>query len=1056
MIMKNIKSTFLSVIISFSFCCSMSGAEAEPWQNAHVSGINRQPMYAQLLPYLNEEAALRQCSKTDAERYNICPEAERRISLDGRWRFKYSKNDAACPANFYSNDYDVSSWDFIRVPGSWELQGFDCPIYTDVSYPFPVNPPFVPTDYNPVGAYSTEFTVPEGWDDMDVFLDFEGVESAFFVYVNGVEVGYSEDSRLPATFKINKYLHKGSNRLSLKVMRYSDGSYLECQDFWRYSGVERDVYLTARPKLRVNDFLLTASLDNGYRDGRFALSLLMNNPAGKGSVDVKILDADDKVIYNDSRRLKSAADSVINFSDNIENVKAWNAETPNVYRLVVNTADDKGRAMESFVHVFGFRNVEMRNGQLLVNGTPILIKGVNRHEHDADNGRTITVASMIKDIELMKRLNINAVRTSHYPNRPEWYDLCTRHGLYIVGEANIECHGMENSPLRTLADKSDWSDAFRQRMFRMMMHYRNSSSIIIWSLGNESGYGKQFVDNYHMAKQMDPTRPVQYEGGGYEGLSDIYCPMYSRIWALRKHVNQRDPRPLIMCEYAHAMGNSEGNLQDYWDVIEHYPQLQGGFIWDWVDQTFAKKDSMGNTIAAYGGDMGYVGVQNDSNFCANGLVAADRTLHPHAYEVKKVYQYIKFLPEPFTAHNIIVKNMHDFITLDDYELHWNVMTDGKDVESGVMQFPRIAPHGQSVIDIPMTALPNDGNEYFLTLKAVTKDSANMIPKGYTVAMEQWLLPSESINVSASKQANKDNNLGNSSSRLTVKSSKTDISLSGKDFSVTFSKRNGEMQSLVYDGNEMLISGLQPNFWRALTDNDVANGTADRCDTWSRAGRQMTLKQITTASNKDDGSVRVTSSYRLQEQQSDVTITYDIAADGAIHVDMHFIPGTKPLPEMPRLGMRMILKGGYDNMTWFGRGPQENYWDRKSGALMGRYSATVWQQYHPYVRAQETANHCDVRWLSLCNATDEGITVSGDEPLSVSAWNFPMDDITYVPATEQHRHGGSMMKKDMVWLNIDHLQMGVGGDNTWGAQVHSEYTITPKEWSYGFTIKRHAR
>lgn len=1049
--MRRIISSF---IIGLGLCCAsplaasavQKGAQtagSDPWQDATVTHINRMPMTAHYLPFVSEHAALAQLKMEDARRFQLNAQTERRRSLDGVWKFKLVKNPGLAVADFFKASYNVNDWQNINVPGSWELQGFDAPIYTDVTYPFKANPPFVPQDYNPVGHYVHEFTIPEDWKGMDVIMDFEGVESAFYLWINGKMVGYSEDSRLPAHFNISKFLKKGKNRLAMKVFRFSDGSYLEDQDYWKYSGIERNVFIQARPKSRMNDYVLGNNLVNHYKDGKFTLDVSMLNPQKGQKLEVKVLSAGGKQIFSQSRSIASPADTLIHFDKLIQNAMPWSAESPYLYTLVINSTDRNGKVQESVAQPFGFRSVEMKNGQLLVNGVAITIKGVNRQEHDAVHGRTLNIAEMVKDVKMMKQFNINAVRTSHYPNYSQWYQLCDKYGLYMVGEANIECHGILDTEYKQLADREDWYPAFHDRMYRMIQRDRNHTAVIIWSMGNESGYGKAFEKLYDMAKAMDPTRPVQYEGGGYNAKSDIYCPMYARIWALRRHVNQRDARPLILCEYAHAMGNSEGNLKDYWDLIYKYDQLQGGFIWDWVDQTFAKTDDKGHKYWAYGGDMGFVGVVNDSNFCANGLVAADRSLHPHIWEVKKVYQNIAFEPVAFMQNRIKVTNRFDFATLDNYQLVWAVEANGEVMKSGKMDFPEIQPHQSQEIEIPMGTLPAaDDKEYFLTLRAFSKKATGAVAAGHEVAIEQMQLPVKLVK---------------KSQPVAGKIEKTEtadaITIQGKttDYSISFSKKTGEMTSLKYDGREMLLAGLQPNFWRGITDNDVANGTQERCGTWREAGRKMVLKSIKAETAKDNQKATVVASFDMPEQESEMQITYQMLPNGNVEVNMHFTPGNKVLPEMPRLGMRMILKADYDQMTWLGRGPQENYADRKSGYLIGRYAASVWDQYHPYVRAQETANKCDVRWFSLASKSGAGIRVVGAEPLSVSAWNFPQDDLLYVPSMQEHRHGGCVDKKEMVWVNIDHLQMGVGGDNTWGAQVHPEYTITPKEWSYSFTI-----
>ena len=1038
---------FLNTFFGFLLISSAAWADHAPWQNPQINEINREPIHAHFIPYTNETNALHQQALPPSERFFVNPTTERRITLNGTWKFLYARNDTLCPENFHQTDYNTKPWKHINVPGSWELQGFDAPIYTDVSYPFPVNPPYVPTDYNPVGAYVREFTVPEHWDGMDIFLDFEGVESAFYCWVNGQLVGYSEDSRLPAHFNITCFLKKGKNKLAVKVFRYSDGSYLEDQDYWKYSGIERDVYLYARPHYRVKDFKLTANLSNRYKDGDFHLDILLHRPQPGSIVEMKVMDKDD-VIYQARKTLTSETDTLFTGQHLFPDVSPWNAEQPYLYTLVINTYDKQGNPLESFTQPFGFRSVEIKNGVLLLNGVAILFKGVNRHEHDPHHGRTITIASMIKDIQLMKQFNLNAVRTCHYPNRYEWYALCNEYGLYLVDEANIECHGMQAHPDGTLANHPDWELPFIQRMSRMVSRDRNISAVLIWSMGNESGYGKHFETLYNLTKQMDPTRPVQYEGGGYDGISDIYCPMYARIWALRRHVNQRDSRPMILCEYAHAMGNSVGNLQDYWDLIYKYDQLQGGFIWDWVDATFDIQDQKGNRIWAYGGDMGFAGIPNDSNFCANGLVAADRSVHPHIWEVKKVYQYIHFEPVVFTGRQVKVTNRHDFIDLKDYRLRWSVEADGKVVQGGDMDFPTIAAHSSATITIPMTPVPNDEKEYFLKLEAITKDATALIPKGHVVAFEQWALSTQQ-DKHPSTLSNKQNH---SDLLINTVQNPEAIILTGKQFRIAFSTINGDMTELSFKGKNRIKEGLRANFWRPLTDNDVANGQLGRCGIWKFAGRNAHLSDIVWTEENNRQSATVTTTYLLEEQESTLNVVYQIQADGKIHVKMHFIPGNKPLPEMPRLGMRMILPAEYDQMTWFGRGPHENYADRKNGAAIGLYTATVWEQFHPYVRAQETGNKTDVRWVALRDHTGEGLLFIGDEPLHVSAWNFPQEDIDYVAFNTERRHGGSIRKKDMVWLNIDHRQMGVGGDNTWGAQVHPEYTITPHEWSYGFSIQ----
>lgn len=1012
-----------------------SGAQAsEPWQDQKVNAINREPMTAHFLPFRNEEKALKNRNLPASERYEN-PEGTRRLSLDGIWQFSRFVNNSSCPDDIFASVLKDSSP--IEVPGSWELQGFDVPIYTDTRYPFPANPPFVPQDYNPVGIYQRTIEIPAEWKDMDVFLEFQGVESAYYVWFDDNFIGYAEDSRLPSIFKVDPKKLNHPLLLTVKVFRYSDGSYLEGQDYWKYSGIERPVSLVARPKSRVKDFKLDSPLKNSYKDGEISLSVKMQDPIKGEKLKIKILDGN-KTLWTSEHIIKSTQDTLVAFKQFFNNVKPWNAETPNLYNLIVTHFDKNGKEKEAFTHPFGFRTVEMKGGQQLINGKAVLFKGVNRHEHDPLKGRSITVASMLKDIEMMKKNNINSVRNCHYPNNWQWYELCNEYGLYLIDEANIESHGMEDHPARTLANMDGWEIPFKERMGRMMARDYNFTCIVTWSLGNESGYGKHFETIYDMAHEIDPYRPVQYEGGGYDAKSDIYCPMYARIWQMARHVTQRDSRPMIMCEYAHAMGNSVGNLQDYWDYIYKYDQLQGGFIWDWVDQTFEKTDSKGKKIWAYGGDMGFAGVVNDSNFCANGLVDANRNPHPHLAEVKKVLQNINFTPVNFNSDKIIVENRHDFKDLSDYTLTWQLLRDGVTVKENSMEFPQILPGERKELEIPYGKL-EEGPEYFLTLRAKTKRADKFIPQGHEVATAQWQLtpyaPSSGL-------------IGGGIPETT--DGEDFLLVSGDNFKVGISKLSGEIVSWETDGREMLQSPIKMNFWRPLTDNDIPNGHLERCGIWKRAAEGFEICDFSYGKNEDN-CLRISVVAMNPDIDVKVSRNYLIDNSGRVSVDYDFEPGEKPLPELPRIGMTLALPGCFNQMTWYGRGPGENYPDRLSASLIGIYSSSVEDQYHPYVRAQETGNHCDVRWMKLCDSEGKGLLVVGENAMCMGAWNFPQTSLDYVPSSEERRHGGSVEMQDMITLNIDHRMMGVGGDNTWGAQVHPEYTISPEPMHYSFTL-----
>lgn len=1018
------------------------GRAAEPphWENPQVNQENRLPMTAHYIPYISRDAALAKAGEGVSSRFGLDATVERRISLDGTWAFKLYKTVDQCPESAVFLDADKQGWAQIEVPGSWELQGFDAPIYTDEEYPFPANPPYVPDDYCPVGLYARTFDIPKEWDGMDILLDFEGVESAFYVWLNGHYVGYSEDSRLPAVFDVSKYVQKTGNEMVVKVHRFSDASYLEGQDYWKYSGIERSVYLQARPKGRVQDFRLEASLTDDYTDGVFGLDLTLQSPQRGDRVRVEVLDGQKSLFCQDFKL--STGDKQIKIpAREIEGTKPWTAETPNCYQLLVSYVPKRGAA-EAFCHTFGFREVEIRQGMLMVNGVPITIKGVNRHEHDPHAGRTITVQSMIDDIHLMKKANMNAVRCSHYPNYPEWYTLCTLYGLYLVDEANIESHGMKFHEDKTLANYPEWELPFRERYERMVARDRNFSSIIIWSLGNESGYGKHFETLYHWSKKEDPTRPVQYEGGGFDSVSDIYCPMYARIWRLHQHANQLQPKPLILCEYAHSMGNSVGNLADYWDLIEKYDQLQGGFIWDWVDQTILTKDESGNDIWAYGGDLGFVGVPNDSNFCANGLVAADRSLKPQIWEVRKVYQNIKMVPKSLMAKTLVVKNDFDFITLDNYRYQWTILEDGTVVEEGSGRFPSaLSPQAEETITIPWTTTFTPGKEYYLSVQSYNDVDLPGLPAGTLIALNQWELQSRAV----------ENYADNGGRGLQVSRGDDHVTISSGKNSLVIDQKSGEIVRYVIEGTEVLKQGLRPNFWRPLTDNDVANGTLDRCGMWKNIESDLELIDLSV----DDAQAKVSVLYTLAQKAATLSVVYTVLEDFSIHTSVEFIPGKNDLPELPRFGMYLLLPASYDHIKWYGRGPHESYADRKSSALVGVYDAGTHTDFYRHVRPQETGNKCDVRWMEITSKTSPVAlrVIAGQQNLSMSVWPFAQSELDYIPYDYQRKHGGSIaISDDIAWVNIDAAQMGVGGDNTWGARVHPQYCIVPQRMSYDFIIK----
>ena len=1031
--MKHSLNTFLTLL----FVCASAWGENVPWQNPQINEINREPAHAHFIPYTNEANALKQQALPAAQRFAVNPATERRISLDGTWKFLFSKNNEECPTDFYKMGYNTKRWKDIQVPGSWELQGFDSPIYTDVAYPFPANPPHVPTDYNPVGAYVREFTVPAHWKGMDIFLDFEGVESAFYCWVNGKLAGYSEDSRLPAHFNITPFLKAGKNKLAVKVFRYSDGSYLEDQDYWKYSGIERDVYLYARPQSRVQDFKLVAGLTNGYKDGDFNLDITLHKPHPGGIVEVKIMDKGN-VIYQHKKEITSATDTLFAQKHLFPAILPWNAETPNLYTLVVSTYDAQGKALESFTQPFGFRSVEMRNGMQLINGVAVLFKGVNRHEHDPHHGRTITVESMIKDIQLMKQFNLNAVRTCHYPNRYEWYALCNEYGLYLVDEANIESHGMQAHKDGTLANNPDWEVPFMQRMSRMVLRDRNITAIVTWSMGNESGYGKHFETLYDWTKKFDPTRPVQYEGGGYDAKSDIYCPMYARVWALRRHVNQRDARPMILCEYAHAMGNSEGNLQDYWDVIEKYPSLQGGHIWDWVDQGLYAKTPDGKFYWAYGGDLAPKGTPSSANFCMNGLIAADRTLKPHIHEVKKVYQNIAFSLLDYHEGWVELRNKYFFTDLSDFNFTWKLEGNGELLATGTIDNVSLAPQQTGKFKTSFPAIQvKPGVEYFLNFYASLKNEDGLLKAGTKLADAQVSLPFYQPFVAEVQ-----------SSPVIADDAASLLTLTAGNLSVGFDKETGALTSYKEGSTELIKEALRPNFWRPVTDNDMGNGMNKTLRPWRDAGRQAKLLSMKQKALGKE-AYEVVSHYKLPVGESDFIVAYHFSGKGYLDVNCTFIPGNDTLPLLPRMGVSITLNKQFSQMEWLGRGPHENYIDRNTSSYVGLYKGSVADQYFPYDRPQENGNKTEVRWMSLTDTAGQGLMVVGQPYVSTSAYLFPTEDLDEPGLRKSQRHLSDIQFKDMVTWNIDLKQMGVGGDTSWGAYPHQPYLIPAERMSFSF-------
>jgi beta-galactosidase len=1011
------------------------------WENPAVFSRNTEAPHATYIPYDNFKAAVDN-NKARSPYY---------LSLDGIWKFKWVPNTSDRPVDFYKDDYNVSRWDDFPVPSNWEFKGYGQPIYLDEANAFKGDPPKVPRDNNPVGSYRRKFTIPDTWKGRQVFLHFGGVNSAFYVWMNGWEVGYSEDSKTPAEFNITKYLRKGENTLALQVFRFSDGSYLEAQDMWRISGIERSVYLFSTPNVMIRDFFVTAGLDDTYKNGKLRVRVNIRNclqaPARNYKLRIDLLNTKKPSVLGTPMEtpvdIHEQSETELSLEKLVPSPLHWTAETPNLYTLGLMLLDPSGTVIETTSCKVGFRNVEIKNGQLLVNGVAIYIKGVNRHEHDPQNARVVSEELMLKDIRSIKQFNINAVRTSHYPNVPCWYELCDEYGLYVIDEANIESHGVSFDPDKTLANNPEWQAAHLDRTRRMVERDKNHPSVIIWSLGNEAGDGVNFQATYAWIKKRDNTRPVQSEPAKKNPHTDIYCPMYARIGQLKEYVQTEQARPLIMCEYAHAMGNSEGNLQDYWDVIYANRQLQGGLIWDWVDQGILKKNERGESFWAYEGDFGPQEIPTAKNFCCNGLVLPDRKPHPHIWEVKKVYQYVKTEPVDLNTGTVRIVNKFDFTNLKNYSISWKVEAEGQIIANGLLPPLDVAPHAYVNVKLPIPSFePEPGVEYFLTLSCRTTEATLLIPKGHEIAWDEFKLPaSKSIEKRldfASLPPMKMNERGNY------------IQIEGKNFTIDFDKSTGTFSSLKYEGTELFKSGPIPDFWRAPTDNDYGNGMPLRCAVWREAGAKRKVEPV-TLKILIGRQIQIDVSLTLPAGNSRYSTRYTIYGSGDIIITNTFNPGTANLPELPRFGIQMTLPVEFDNMTWYGRGPHENYWDRNTSAAVSVYSGKVTDQYHPYIRPQENGYKTDVRWVALTNNEGIGLLAVGMPLICTSASHFLADDYEYGPEKDQ-RHPTDMRKRDLVTFNVDYKQMGVGGDNSWGAKPHDEYMLFAKLYSYTFRLR----
>ncbi|MEL1252268.1 glycoside hydrolase family 2 TIM barrel-domain containing protein [Flavobacterium sp. DGU38] len=1016
-------------------------AQNNEWENPQIIDRGKEAGRSSFLLFSNE-TELKGNNPQKSELYQ---------SLNGSWKFNIVQNPSQRAADFYAMNLNDADWKNIQVPSNWELQGYDIPIYTNITYPFPKNPPFINGDYNPVATYRRTFEVLPSWKDKEIILHFGSISGYAKIFLNGKEVGMTKASKTPAEFNITSFLKKGKNLIAVQVFRWHDGSYLEDQDFWRLSGIERDVYLQAMPKTTIWDYFVKSDLDNLYKNGIFNLDITLKhfekNTIKNPSLKVELFDKEGKTVYSESKKV-NAKEEKISFAGTIENVKQWNAETPNLYRYTITLLDSKGKTLEIVSKRTGFRKVEIKNAQLLVNGKAVMVKGVNIHEHDDETGHVPNEKTSLKDLKLMKEFNINAIRMSHYPHDPHLYELCDEYGFYVVDEANIESHAMGAEWQNWFDQKKhpaylpEWAPAHLDRIKRMFAADKNHPSIIIWSLGNECGNGPVFYDAYDWLKQVDSTRPVQFEQAGENKNTDIVCPMYPGIKSMKSYAAADKKRPYIMCEYAHAMGNSGGNFQEYWDIINSSKHMQGGFIWDWVDQGIKTKNAEGKTFWAYGGDLGAEKLQNDENGCADGVIFSNRTPKPALYEIKKVYQNIDFRFN--NSNELTVVNRFNFTNLSDFTFKWELIKNGEKLKSGEFDLDA-APEELKKVALDLGSI-DETSESFLNVYAVSKYDAPLVAKGHEFAREQFAV--------GKGYYFKNNSIAKSTFKLKHTVKNNVLSFETENIAGEFDLQKGEIlkYNLKNADNTIFASFPTPYFWRAPTDNDFGSNMQDKLVIWKEASKNPTVVSAQLDKNTSEGLL-VKVSYKLAGIDVPYTVNYLIQNDGSIKVTAAIDLEGKNLPELPRFGMRSKLDGSYENLSYYGRGPWENYSDRNSASFIGEYSDKVINQYTSnYIRPQEGGYKTDVRWLTLKNNKGQGIKIEGLQTLGFSALNISTEDLD--PGknkAQRHPTDLDLDSKEAVYLHVDYKQRGLGGDDSWGRLPHDPYRLLDKKYSYSYVI-----
>ena len=1024
------KKCIMSVVLALSAC----GSSAVEWDDLNVLQINREQPHATMMVFPDAKTALKAKSdRTQSPWFQ---------SLNGEWKFNWVKKPADRPVDFYKPSFDVSNWGTIPVPANWEIEGHGLRIYSNIPYPFKKNPPHAPHDWNPVGSYRRSFEVPEEWSGRETLITFDGVQSAFYLWINGQKVGYSQGSRTPAEFNITKYLKPGKNVLAAEVYRWSDGSYIEDQDFWRLSGIYRDVYLWSTAKSHIRDFTVVTELDSQHENATLKVAAEILNPAG--SIEVALFDPSGKAIA----KIDLPAATQTNMKIALRDPVKWSAESPALYTALLSLKDASGKTIEVIPQRVGFRTVEVKNRRFRVNGVPVLIKGVNRHEHQANTGHTIDRASMIRDIQLLKENNFNAVRTCHYPNMPMWYDLCDEYGIMLWGEANIESHGMGYGPA-SLAKQPEWKAAHLDRVQRMVGRDKNHASVITWSMGNEAGDGENYAACYKWIKANDPTRPVHYERTAKgDANTDIVNKMYSTANKIRKYAESDKEKPYIICEYMHAMSNSNGGAKEYWEVFYGDNLAQGGFIWDWMDQGLRTpvpekfKNNIGKgpvkeTFFAYGGWFEDAAkVHHDGNFCMNGLINAEQIPHPGAYALKYLQRNVHVSAVDLSAGEIKIKNWFDFTPLGaNISGEWKVEADGKKIGGGKIPIAGIAPHTEKTVSLKLPSItPEAGKEYFLTVEfRATNEYHPLVKKGHLLAWDQFKLPMSKAAVA--KVSNKPVKIDQSAEKITV---------SGDGFEVIFSKASGTMLSFKAGGHDLIAGGGYPELSRAQVDNERRQRPKPN-PAWDTTGRKAKPESVTAA--MEGKAAKITVVKNLPDVKGTFKSIYTISGDGDVLVEADYDFQQTPKKMLPplRVGMEWIIPAAFKKITWFGRGG-ETYSDRNFEPI-GLFTGSVDEQWIDYSRPQANGNKTDVRRVSLTDAAGNGLLVTAvSAPLQVAARHYS------TATMRDNDYSFQMERSANIFLNIDAAQCGVGGINSWGSIPLTKYRLTKKNYSYAYRMQ----